>query len=38
MPEITVFLCLIVGGGILGLFLIAGAIRIVPEYERIIHL
>ena len=36
MPEITIFLCLIVGGGVLGLFLIAGAIRIVPEYERII--
>ena len=36
MSEITVFLCLIVGGGVLGLFLIAGAIRIVPEYERII--
>ena len=36
MSEITIFLCLIVGGGVLGLFLIAGAIRIVPEYERII--
>ncbi|MFQ5922302.1 MAG: SPFH domain-containing protein [Anaerolineales bacterium] len=36
MPEITIFLCLIVGGGLLGLFLIAGAIRIIPEYERII--
>jgi regulator of protease activity HflC (stomatin/prohibitin superfamily) len=36
MSEITIFLCVIVGGGILGLFLIAGAIRIVPEYERII--
>jgi regulator of protease activity HflC (stomatin/prohibitin superfamily) len=36
MPEITVFLCLVVGGGILGLFLIAGAIRIIPEYERIV--
>ncbi|MFQ5942741.1 MAG: SPFH domain-containing protein [Anaerolineales bacterium] len=36
MPEITIFLCLIVGGGLLGLFLIAGAIRIIPEYERIV--
>ncbi|GMR09414.1 MAG: hypothetical protein BMS9Abin28_0232 [Anaerolineae bacterium] len=36
MPEITIFLCLIVGGALLGLFLIAGAIRIIPEYERII--
>jgi regulator of protease activity HflC (stomatin/prohibitin superfamily) len=36
MPEITIFLCLLVGGGLLGLFLIAGAIRIVPEYERIV--
>ncbi len=36
MSEITIFLALIVGGGLLGLFLIAGAIRIIPEYERII--
>ncbi len=36
MSDITIFLCLLVGGGLLGLFLIAGAIRIVPEYERIV--
>jgi len=36
MSEITIFLCLIVGAALLGLFLLAGAIRIVPEYERIV--
>lgn len=36
MSEITIFLCFIVAAGVFGLFLIAGAIRIIPEYERIV--
>ncbi len=36
MPEITGLLCLVGGVGLVGIFILASAIRVVQEYERIV--